>query len=77
QLELRFTADCWTRVTDADGRVLFSALAKAGTSRTVTGKAPLDVHLGYARGAQLSYNGEAVNLATHMRGETARLKLGQ
>ncbi len=77
QLELRFTADCWTRVTDADGRVLFSALAKAGTSRTVTGKAPLDVYLGYARGAQLSYNGEAVNLATHMRGETARLKLGQ
>ncbi|WP_420790977.1 RodZ domain-containing protein [Vibrio parahaemolyticus] len=37
----------------------------------------MDVHLGYARGAQLSYNGEAVNLATHMRGETARLKLGQ
>jgi len=77
QLELSFTADCWTRVSDADGRVLFSALAKAGTSRTVSGKAPLDVHLGYARGAQLSYNGEAVNLASHMRGETARLKLGQ
>ncbi|MCQ4297009.1 helix-turn-helix domain-containing protein [Pseudomonas stutzeri] len=77
QLELRFTADCWTRVSDADGRVLFSALAKAGTTRTVSGKAPLDVHLGYARGAQLSYNGENVNLASHMRGETARLKLGQ
>ncbi|MCW8154588.1 helix-turn-helix domain-containing protein [Stutzerimonas stutzeri] len=77
QLELRFTADCWTRVSDAEGRMLFSALAKAGTSTTVSGKAPLDVHLGYARGAQLSYNGEAVNLAPHMRGETARLKLGQ
>jgi cytoskeleton protein RodZ len=77
QLELSFTADCWTRVSDADGRVLFSALAKAGTTRAVSGKAPLDVHLGYARGAQLSYNGEAVNLASHMRGETARLKLGQ
>lgn len=76
-LELRFTADCWTRVADAEGRVLYSALAKAGTSRTVSGKAPLDVHLGYARGAQLSYNGEAVSLASHMRGETARLKLGQ
>lgn len=77
RLELRFTADCWTRVNDADGRTLFSALAKAGTSTTVSGKAPLDVHLGYARGAQLSYNGEAVSLASHMRGETARLKLGQ
>ncbi len=76
-LQLSFTADCWTRVSDADGRVLFSALAKAGTSSSVSGKAPLDVHLGYARGAQLSYNGEVVNLASHTRGETARLKLGQ
>ncbi|WP_313054208.1 helix-turn-helix domain-containing protein [Pseudomonas lopnurensis] len=77
RLDLRFTADCWTRVTDADGRVLYSALAKAGSSTTVSGKAPLDIHLGYARGAQVSYNGEAVNLASHMRGETARFKLGQ
>ena len=77
RLEMNFSADCWTRVTDADGRVLFSALAKAGSSRTVTGKAPFDVHLGFARGAQLTFNGEAVNLASHTRGETARLKLGQ
>jgi len=77
QLELSFTADCWTRVIDADGRVLVSALIRAGTTRTVTGRAPLDVHLGYARGAQVSYNGESVNLASYMRGETARFKVGQ
>ncbi len=77
RLDLRFTADCWTRVTDADGRVLYSALAKAGSSTSVSGKAPLDVHLGYARGAQVSYNGEAVSVASYMRGETARFKLGQ
>ncbi len=77
QLELAFTADCWTRVIDADGRVLVSALIRAGTTRTVTGRAPLDVHLGYARGAQVSYNGESVSLASYMRGETARFKVGQ
>jgi len=76
-LELRYTADCWTQVTDADGRVLLSVLAKAGTSRTVTGKAPLDLRLGYVSGVQVSYNGEAVSLASQTRGETARLKLGQ
>lgn len=76
-LELRYTADCWTQVTDANGRVLLSILAKAGTSRTVSGKAPLDLHLGYASGVQVTYNGEAVSLASHTRGETARLKLGQ
>ncbi|MCW3148560.1 helix-turn-helix domain-containing protein [Stutzerimonas stutzeri] len=77
RLVLQYSADCWTRVTDVDGRVLYSALAKAGSERIVTGKAPLDVHLGYARGAQVSYNGDAVNLAPYTRGETARLKLGQ
>lgn len=76
-LELHYTADCWTQVTDADGRVLLSVLAKAGTSRTVSGKAPLDLRLGYASGVQVTYNGEAVSLSGQTRGETARLKLGQ
>lgn len=77
RLELQFSADCWTKVTDANGKVLFSGLAKAGTFRTFTGKPPLDLHLGFASGVQVSYNGEAVSLAGKTRGETARLKLGQ
>lgn len=77
RLTLTFTADCWTRVTDADGEVLYSALAKAGSSRTLVGKTPLDLHLGFAPGAQVNFNGEAVNLSAMTRGQTARLKLGQ
>lgn len=77
RLELQFSADCWTKVTDATGKVLFSGMGKAGTFRTVTGKPPLDLHLGFASGVQVSYNGEAVSLAGKTRGETARLKLGQ
>ncbi|MCQ4312946.1 helix-turn-helix domain-containing protein [Pseudomonas stutzeri] len=77
RLTLDYTADCWTRVTDADGEVLYSALARAGTSRTLVGKTPLDLHLGFAAGVQVSFNGEAVSLSGKTRGETARLKLGQ
>lgn len=77
RLTLNFTADCWTRVTDASGQVLYSGLAKAGTSRTVVGKTPLDLHLGFASGVQVDFNGEAVSLSGKTRGETARLKIGQ
>jgi cytoskeleton protein RodZ len=77
RLSLDYIADCWTRVTDADGEVLFSGLAKAGSSRTLVGKTPLDLHLGFASGVRVSFNGEAVSLSGKTRGETARLKLGQ
>ncbi|MBU1332204.1 MAG: DUF4115 domain-containing protein [Gammaproteobacteria bacterium] len=71
-----FTADCWTQVTDADGKVLFGALKRAGDSLDVVGKAPLELRLGYARGAQVSYNGTSVDVSPFVSGETARLKLG-
>jgi len=77
RLTLDYTADCWTRVTDANGKVLYSGLAKAGSSRTLVGQTPLDLHLGFASGVQVSFNGEAVSLSGKTRGETARLKLGQ
>ncbi len=77
RLTLNFSADCWTRVTAADGEVLYSGLAKAGSSRSLVGKTPLDLHLGFASGVQVNFNGEAVSLSGKTRGETARLKLGQ
>lgn len=75
-LSVQFTADCWTQVTDADGKVLVSALKRSGERIELTGKAPIDVHLGFARGAQVTYNGERVDVTPHISGETARLKLG-
>lgn len=76
-LVLQFTEECWTRVADADGKVLASALKRPGETLEVSGKAPLEVRLGYARGVQVSYNGENVNVAPFIRGQTATLKLGQ
>lgn len=77
QVRIDFTADCWTQVTDATGKVLASALKRKGDSLDVSGKPPFQVRLGYARGAQVTYNGEAVNVTPFISGETARLKLGQ
>ncbi len=76
-VRIQFTANCWTQVTDADGKVLVSALKRTGESIELAGKAPLEVRLGFARGAQLSYNGQSIDVSPYVRGETARLKLGQ
>ncbi|VVP52150.1 Cytoskeleton protein RodZ [Pseudomonas fluorescens] len=77
QVQLRYTADCWTQVTDGTGKVLLSGLKRKGENVSVSGKPPFTVRLGYARGAQVSYNGQAVDAAPFTSGETARLKLGQ
>lgn len=77
QIRLQFTADCWTQVTDGNGKVLMSGLKRKGDSLDVSGKPPLTLRLGYARGAQVSYNGQPVDVAPFTSGETARLKLGQ
>ncbi|AWM94118.1 DUF4115 domain-containing protein [Pseudomonas sp. 31-12] len=77
QVQLQFTADCWTQVTDGTGKVLLSGLKRKGENVSVSGKPPFAVRLGFARGAQVSYNGQAVDVAPFTSGETARLKLGQ
>ncbi|BFT61418.1 RodZ domain-containing protein [Pseudomonas moorei] len=77
QVQLQFTADCWTQVTDGTGKVLLSGLKRKGDSVSVSGKPPFAVRLGFARGAQVSYNGQPVDVAPFTSGETARLKLGQ
>lgn len=75
-VSLKFTADCWIQVTDANGKVVASGLKRAGDSLDARGQAPLELRLGFARGAQVTYNGAAVDVTPHISGETARLKLG-
>jgi cytoskeleton protein RodZ len=77
QLSVTFIADCWTQVTDAGGKVLYSGLKRKGDTLDVNGKPPLSVRLGAAAGAQVSYNGQTVDVAPFTSGATARLKLGQ
>lgn len=77
KVRLQFVADCWTQVSDASGKVLLSGVKRKGENVEVSGKPPFSVRLGYARGVQISYNGQAVDIAPFTSGETARLKLGQ
>ena len=77
KVALRYTADCWTQVTDGTGKVLFGGLKRKGENLEVSGKPPLSLRLGFARGAQVTYNGQPVDVAPFTSGETARLKLGQ
>jgi cytoskeleton protein RodZ len=76
QVNLTFSADCWVQLTDAKGKILFSALKRGGESLSMVGEAPLELRLGFARGAQVSYNGQTVDVSPFITGETARLKLG-
>ena len=75
-VSVQFTENCWTQLTDASGKVLFSALKRKGDSLELAGKPPLELRLGFARGAQVSFNGQAIDLAPYTSGETARMKLG-
>ena len=75
-ISVKFTADCWIQVTDANGKVVASGLKRSGDSLDVRGQAPMELRLGFARGAQVTYNGAAVDVTPHISGETARLKLG-
>lgn len=77
RLTMQFEADCWVRIVDATGEVLLGRLVRAGASHEVSGEPPLSVHLGYARGVALRFNGEPVDVAPFLRGETARFTLGQ
>jgi len=77
QVHIAFTADCWFQITDGNGKVLTSGLKRSGDNVDVSGKPPLAVRLGVARAAQVSYNGQPVDVTPFTSGQTARMKLGQ
>jgi len=77
-LKLAFKQKSWVEVTDASGKTLLSGLMNGGAQKSVHGKPPYDVLLGYAPGVKLSYGGQAVPLSAHVRSNnTAHLTVGQ
>jgi len=75
-LKIETSADTWIEVLDAAGQHLEMDLLRAGTSREYRGKAPFSVMLGRASAVEVWFNGQAVDLASHTRGNVARLTLG-
>ncbi len=72
---LVFDDESWVEIRDRDGKVIFSQLNRAGTSRIVNGLPPLSLVVGNAPGVRLIYNDQPVDLAPHTRIDVARLTL--
>ncbi|MCC5885012.1 MAG: DUF4115 domain-containing protein [Gammaproteobacteria bacterium] len=77
QVLLRFSSDCWVEIRDAEGRGIVSDLGREGQTFEVHGKGPFRILLGYAHGVEVTYNGEPVGLAPHIRNDIASLVVGR
>lgn len=77
RLAFAFSEDCWVEVQSSTGANLYSDLSRAGTELELLGQGPFRILLGYAPGAELTFNGEPVPLAAHTRNNVATLVLGQ
>ena len=74
RLALQFSALSWVEVSDASGRRLLQGLYAAGSTRTLSGAAPLRVILGNAPAVALRVNDQAVRLGGVVRHDgSARL----
>lgn len=75
RLAFSFSQEAWVEVRDASGEIIFSRISKAGSTQEVQGKGPFAVVVGNAENVRLSRNGQAVDLAPHIRSSVARLTL--
>lgn len=72
RLTLSFTGECWTEITDANGRRLFFDLGRDGRNVNVSGQAPLSVLFGNADSVSVQVNGSDYAISpADRRGETA------
>lgn len=74
-LVIQYRGSAWTQVKDAAGQVLLVSNGEPGSTQTVRGKPPLDVVLGDATAASLTWRGQPVDLAPHVRANVARARL--
>ncbi|MEM9173269.1 MAG: RodZ domain-containing protein [Pseudomonadota bacterium] len=75
-LRMRFSAECWYEVVDANGTRLAYGTASSGLERRIDGPRPLSITVGVADAVQLSLDGKPVQITDAMRrGRAARLTL--
>jgi cytoskeleton protein RodZ len=61
-LRIAASQDAWVEVRQADGKVVFSAVVRAGSSAEVQGAEPLSLVVGNANQVRIEYRGRAVEL---------------
>jgi cytoskeleton protein RodZ len=75
-VDLAFTGDCWTEVSDASGRRLFYDLGTEGRVVTLSGDAPLRVILGDSENVSVTVDGRPWPIPASARsGRLARLNI--
>lgn len=75
RLTFTFEIESWVEVTDANGKILLSALNSPGTERTLVGTGPFSLVIGNASGVRLTHDGKPVDLVPHRTSDVARLTL--
>jgi cytoskeleton protein RodZ len=75
-IELSFSGDCWTEVTDASGRRLFYDLGTAGMVVALSGDEPLQIVLGDSQNISIAVDGQDYPIADYVRrGSLTRLTI--
>lgn len=75
QVAISFTQQSWVRITDREGKEIFSKTRPGGSEELAEGQPPFKIDIGNAAGVQLSYNGRPVDLVPHTKANVARLTL--
>jgi len=76
QMELAFSGDCWTEVSDGAGRRLYYDLGQAGRVISLSGDAPLRVILGDSANVSIKVEGRDYPIPASARsGRLARLNI--
>ncbi|MCG6118376.1 MAG: DUF4115 domain-containing protein [Aquimonas sp.] len=74
-LQLVLQEDSWVEISTPDGRVLESALLRAGSERQYPLSEGLRISLGNAGGVELRLNGELLDVSAFRRANVARFRL--
>jgi cytoskeleton protein RodZ len=76
RVAVSFTGECWTEISDADGRRLFFDMGRSGRTVELSGKAPFTALFGNAENVELQVNGSNYEIsARDRRGRTARMTI--
>jgi cytoskeleton protein RodZ len=75
KLEFNANQETWISVVDASGKEIYNKIIFAGSRESIDVTPPVNVTVGNAGATSMSMNGKPVELAPHMRGNVARLKL--
>lgn len=77
-VELTYSGDCWTEISDASGRQLFYDLGSAGRVVPLSGDAPLRIVFGDSRNVSITVEGRAYPIPDSARsGRLARLTINR